>query len=548
MYEPLLSLFSSKGEEAHSPSTQTSHNEQCLHDHVLAAPSLSQSTSSYINLVANLSIKKRKIAHRSRSAPTVLVTDAGIDFDEPSEPISIQNGLVEYICDAQEAFTLSMIDENRYERILWTYIVDEEKGRMRIRTKVSLALVVVIGCITIGAVTAHFLEVGYRDYSFKTVTGRCFAIIWLLVSTLAVARAFLYLTDYSMHKRKRKMAKLVLHKKITLSDLVAADLDNDGSISPLIYGHEQQQLQSDDALRATRSDEPNQQELHLDNNKISHLVMDSSIHPVIGWFVEPRGSNIFTTLFVRKVFRYISNQLVAIPALTLSSTLLTTSPNHHRRLPPGPVRLPSRRASTFHRLASACDLQSPSRAPAFHRRQLLPSTIWAFFISVAGAYQLLMHKVRLFYVYGSHLDIDVKDFRNAKPNILSRYASKIPRNFNKNYEHALKTLWKKRGLDIEGACFIGIYRLCTDVRVFKGTKGTKHVRVLDKCKSSTFGLSIEDSDFLLESSSGTQLSPVETARTVVEAHRRAALVFRPPMDQILGNRMSFHILIILLER
>ncbi|MED6141751.1 hypothetical protein PIB30_106629 [Stylosanthes scabra] len=302
-----------------------------LHDHVLAAPPLSQSTSPYINLIANLSIKKRKIAHRSRSAPTVLVTDAGIDFDEPSEPRSIQksstlivrvsfisvflylaigvavymingsfkgtttlmpidaiyftvvtlctigygdivpdatstkiftcgfilvgfgligfllSGLVEYICDAQEAFTLSMIDENRYERILWTYIVDEEKGRMRIRTKVSLALVVVIGCITIGAVTAHFLEgmdwidsfylsitsvttVGYGDYSFKTVTGRCFAIIWLLVSTLAVARAFLYLTDYSMHKRKRNMAKLVLHKKITLSDLVAADIDNDGSI------------------------------------------------------------------------------------------------------------------------------------------------------------------------------------------------------------------------------------------------------------------------------------------------------------------------------
>ncbi|TKY57218.1 Two-pore potassium channel 3 [Spatholobus suberectus] len=158
------------------------------------------------------------------------------------------NGLVAYICDTQEAFLLSMMDENRHKNILMTYMVDEEKGRMRIRTKVCLALAVVIGCIAIGTVTVHFAEdlnwddsiylsmtsvttVGYGDYSFRTVTGRCFAIIWLLVSTLAVTRAFIYLTEYSIHKRNRKMAKWVLQKKITLSDLVAADLDNDGSIS-----------------------------------------------------------------------------------------------------------------------------------------------------------------------------------------------------------------------------------------------------------------------------------------------------------------------------
>lgn len=157
------------------------------------------------------------------------------------------NVLVAYICDTQEAFLLNMMDENRYKKILRTYMVDEEKGRMRIRTKVCLALAVVIGCIAIGTVTMHFVEdlnwddsiylsitsvttVGYGDFSIRTVAGRCFAIIWLFVSTLAVARAFLYLTEYSIHKRNRNMAKWVLQKKITLSDLAAADLDNDGSI------------------------------------------------------------------------------------------------------------------------------------------------------------------------------------------------------------------------------------------------------------------------------------------------------------------------------
>ncbi|KAK3183411.1 hypothetical protein Dsin_030697 [Dipteronia sinensis] len=158
------------------------------------------------------------------------------------------NGLVAYICDRQEAVFLSTVDENRFNTMVRTYMIDKEKGRMRIRIKVGLALGVVIGCIAIGTVTVHFLEeldwvdsfylsvtsvttVGYGDYAFRTVRGRCFAIVWLLVSTLAVARAFLYLAELRIDKRNRLIAKWVLQKKMTLGDLVAADLDNDGSIS-----------------------------------------------------------------------------------------------------------------------------------------------------------------------------------------------------------------------------------------------------------------------------------------------------------------------------
>lgn len=157
------------------------------------------------------------------------------------------NGLVTYICDRQEAVLLSTVDENKFNAMVRTYMVDQEKGRMRIRIKVFLALAVVTGCIAIGTLAAHFLEdmswvnsfylsvisvttVGYGDYYFTTITGRCFAIIWLLVSTLAVARAFLYLTELRIDKRNRRIAKWVLQKKVTLGDLVAADLDNDGCI------------------------------------------------------------------------------------------------------------------------------------------------------------------------------------------------------------------------------------------------------------------------------------------------------------------------------
>jgi potassium channel subfamily K len=127
------------------------------------------------------------------------------------------------------------------------YMIDKAKGRMRIRMKVGMASAVVIVCIAVGTISARYLEkldwvdsfylsvtsvttVGYGDFAFSTITGRCFAIIWLSVSTLAVARAFLYLTELRIDKRNRRIAKWILHKKMTLGDLVAADLDNDGSI------------------------------------------------------------------------------------------------------------------------------------------------------------------------------------------------------------------------------------------------------------------------------------------------------------------------------
>ncbi|KAK6919755.1 Potassium channel domain [Dillenia turbinata] len=161
-------------------------------------------------------------------------------------------GLVVYVLDRQETVLLSTVDENQFNTMVRQYMIDTEKGRMRIRMKIALALGVVIICIAVGTITVHFLEdlswvdslylsvtsvttVGYGDYAFSTVTGRCFAIVWLLVSSLAVARAFLYLTEYRIDKRNRKIAKWVLQKKMTLGDLVAADLDNDGSISKSEY-------------------------------------------------------------------------------------------------------------------------------------------------------------------------------------------------------------------------------------------------------------------------------------------------------------------------
>ncbi|CBI37064.3 unnamed protein product, partial [Vitis vinifera] len=132
------------------------------------------------------------------------------------------------------------------------YIVDVEKGRMRIRLKVGLALGVVVLCIGMGTMVLYFVEnldwidavylsvmsvtsVGYGDRAFKTLPGRLFAAIWLLFSTLAVARAFLYLAEARIDKRHRRITKWVLHREITVEDLLAADINNNGFISKSEY-------------------------------------------------------------------------------------------------------------------------------------------------------------------------------------------------------------------------------------------------------------------------------------------------------------------------
>ncbi|XP_068665452.1 two pore potassium channel c-like [Aristolochia californica] len=163
------------------------------------------------------------------------------------------NGLLTYVLDRQEAVLLSSVDDRwGNNAVLGSFVMDMKKGRMRIRMKVGLALAVVICCIVFGMIMVHVLEglswvdsfylsvtsvttVGYGDHTFRTTEGRLFATVWLLVSTLAVARAFLYLTELRIDKRNRRIAKWVLQRKMTLGDLKAADLDNDGSIRKSEY-------------------------------------------------------------------------------------------------------------------------------------------------------------------------------------------------------------------------------------------------------------------------------------------------------------------------
>nr|UEN75972.1 HRT transcription factor [Silybum marianum] len=171
------------------------------------------------------------------------------------------SGVVNYVLDLQENMVLKSIkmnhaglhmglEESRFSPI--DYIFDFAKGRMRIRLKVGLALGVVLLSIGMGTVVLFFVEgldwidslylsvlsvttVGYGDKAFKTLPGRLFASIWLLFSTLMVARSFLYLTEARIDKRHRRLANRVLDRQITVKDLLAADINNNGFLWLVYY-------------------------------------------------------------------------------------------------------------------------------------------------------------------------------------------------------------------------------------------------------------------------------------------------------------------------
>ncbi|XP_074303702.1 two-pore potassium channel 5 [Silene latifolia] len=154
--------------------------------------------------------------------------------------------VLNYVLDQQEK---SILADIQHRNLL---LVDLSKGRMRIRLKVALALFVLVLCIGIGTLFLFFVEgfsfidslylsalsvttVGYGDRAFSTLSGRLFASIWLLLSTLAVARAFLFLVEARIDKRQRTLAKWVLQRDITPQDLFAANINNNNFITKSEY-------------------------------------------------------------------------------------------------------------------------------------------------------------------------------------------------------------------------------------------------------------------------------------------------------------------------
>ncbi|CAL5425833.1 unnamed protein product [Camellia sinensis] len=235
------------------------------HELLVSAPSLGSTSSSSFSHLG----PPKKI-HRCKTAPAMAVVrdlrtqqQKTIQSDPPDPTSLLRQAALLVVIYLSLGVLIYSFNSNHFsggedkthtlvDALYFCVVTIGWKGRMRIRLKVGLALGVVVLCIGMGTVMLYFVEeldwidsfylsvmsvttVGYGDAAFKTLTGRLFAAIWLLFSTLAVARAFLYLAEARIDKRHRRITKWVLHRDITVHDLLAADINNNGFISKSEY-------------------------------------------------------------------------------------------------------------------------------------------------------------------------------------------------------------------------------------------------------------------------------------------------------------------------
>lgn len=152
--------------------------------------------------------------------------------------------VADYIVEKQEILLVRAIHVS--EKVGSAELLKElETNKMKYKFLTAAALILVL--IIVGTVFLHLVEnlewmdafycvcstittLGYGDESFSTRSGRVFAVFWILGSTICLAQFFIYLAELYTENRQRSLVKWVLNRKLTNSDLEAADLDQDNNV------------------------------------------------------------------------------------------------------------------------------------------------------------------------------------------------------------------------------------------------------------------------------------------------------------------------------
>ncbi|XP_022886446.1 two-pore potassium channel 1-like [Olea europaea var. sylvestris] len=151
----------------------------------------------------------------------------------------------DYIVEKQETLLVKAI--HMREKYSANDILKEVETN-KVEYKFLTALIFIIILIVIGSLFLYGVEglnlfdafycvcatittLGYGDKSFSTYAGRIFASFWILISTICLAQFFYCLAELYTERRRRSLVKWVLTRKLTISDLEAADLDNDKVVS-----------------------------------------------------------------------------------------------------------------------------------------------------------------------------------------------------------------------------------------------------------------------------------------------------------------------------
>lgn len=151
----------------------------------------------------------------------------------------------DYLIEKQEIMLVKAM--HMYNKVD-EYEIMKEIHSNKARYKFLLALVLLATQVIAGTVFLYTVEklslidsfycvcstittLGYGDKSFSTEAGRVFAVIWIFTSTICLAQFFLYLAEVTTEKRQRDLVKWVLSRRVTTTDLEAADIDDDGIVT-----------------------------------------------------------------------------------------------------------------------------------------------------------------------------------------------------------------------------------------------------------------------------------------------------------------------------
>lgn len=151
-----------------------------------------------------------------------------------------------FLVERQEIMLMKALSESGKDNDYSEFNGSNQVQRVRLKVLIAgaiflvlfiVGLVVMIEVEGMGFVEAFYLvcvtvtTLGYGDVSFQTMGGRAFAVIWILVSTVNVAQLFLYIAELFTEGRRQSLVHWVLTRKVTSSDLEAADMDNDRVVS-----------------------------------------------------------------------------------------------------------------------------------------------------------------------------------------------------------------------------------------------------------------------------------------------------------------------------
>jgi len=137
-------------------------------------------------------------------------------------------------------------DDNDEAAASADYVTAGERHELIVATTLYL-LVLVCGAVVfsllqgLSVVDAVYLvcmsatTIGFGDLDPSTPTSRLFATVWLIFSTLGLAKVLADYTDTRLRAKQRRASARLLSANLTESDFQLLDQDGDGTVSNLEY-------------------------------------------------------------------------------------------------------------------------------------------------------------------------------------------------------------------------------------------------------------------------------------------------------------------------